>query len=61
MIDTVLLISRDRAIAKKVRDACGILQAEFVQVGRLDDAVGGSRHEPVGAGRFDSRHRSGAR
>ena len=38
MIDTVLLITVDKSIAKKVRDACQTLQARFTQVGRLDEA-----------------------
>ena len=39
MIDTVLLISRDTVIAKKIRDACRVLQAEFVQLGELAGAA----------------------
>ena len=38
MVDTVLLIARDKSIAKKVRDACQELQAELTQVDRLEDA-----------------------
>ncbi len=38
MADTILLISKDRSITRKVRDACEKLDAELTCVGKLADA-----------------------
>jgi two-component system nitrogen regulation response regulator GlnG len=40
MADTVLLITEDRGIARKVRDACRELDASLTHLGTLNDATG---------------------
>ena len=61
MADTVLQITEDRSIARKVRDECGEFEASLTHLGTLKDAAEKlAAALPVAARSLASRSQSGS-